>query len=128
MTDTTFGSAAGSTGPAVPPVPASPPAGQTLSPAGQPAPAVVEADAVAAAVLSCPEVSGLSGGQFGEVATYLPGRRVEGVRITTDTIDVHVVAAYGAPLHQIAARIRRTLVPLIAGLPVNITFDGITAD
>ena len=92
------------------------------------APDAVDADSVAAAALSCPEVAGLSGGQFGEVATYLPGRRVTGVRITTDRVTVHVIARYGAPLAQIAARIRRTLAPTAAGLPVDVTFDDITAD
>ncbi len=94
--------------------------------AGAPAPAVVDADAVAAAALACPEVAALSGGTFGEVATYLPGRRVAGVRIDTDRVDVHVVARYGAPLHQIADRVRRTVAPTVAGLPVNVTFDDIT--
>lgn len=36
------------------------------------------ADSVAAAALSVPGVSRLHGGSFGEVATYLAGRQVEG--------------------------------------------------
>ncbi len=106
---------------------ASTPAPAASSPAGSPAPAAVDADAVAAAALACPEVVSLSGGQFGEVATYLPGRRVAGVRVTTDRVDVHVVARYGVPLHQIADRVRRTVAPAVAGLPVDVTFDDITS-
>ena len=36
---------------------------------------------VAAAVLSVPGVHDLHGGVLGEVATYLPGRRVNGIRL-----------------------------------------------
>ena len=39
------------------------------------------ADVVAAAVRSVPGVAGLHAGMFGEVGTYLPGRRVAGIRI-----------------------------------------------
>ena len=105
---------------------ASTPTPAAASTAGVPAPGVVDADAIAAATLACPEVASLSGGQFGEVATYLPGRQVAGVRVTTDRVDVHVVARYGAPLHQIADRVRRTVAPVTAGLPVDVTFDDIT--
>src|SRR5881398_3708720 len=35
----------------------------------------VDVDAVAAAVQACPDVAGLDGGKFGEVASYLPGRK-----------------------------------------------------
>ena len=44
-----------------------------------PGPAVIdgiEVDAVAAAVAGCAGVSALDGGPFGEVASYLPGRKV----------------------------------------------------
>ena len=43
-----------------------------------------DADAIAAAVLACPSVAGLGGGPAGAVATYLPGRRVTGVRVRPD--------------------------------------------
>jgi len=64
-----------------------------------------DADAIAAAVASCPSVSGLSGGFAGEVATYLPGRRVTGVRTQADAVEVHVVARYGATLHEVESEI-----------------------
>jgi len=86
----------------------------------------VDADAVAAAVGACPEVAGLSGGPFGEVATYLPGRRVEGVRVSSDRVEVHVVAWYGVPLRQIADRVRRTVAPVVAGRAVDVSFEDIT--
>lgn len=43
------------------------------------------------AVLALPEVARLSAGALGEVATYLPGDRVPGVRIAPDGVHVHVV-------------------------------------
>ncbi len=53
------------------------------------------ADRVAAAVLTVRGVTGLHGGVFGETATYLPGRRVPGVRLTEDVTDIHLSLAYG---------------------------------
>ena len=52
----------------------------------------VDPDAVSAAALSCSQVARLSGGLAGEVATYLPGRRVAGIRIGDDEVEVHIVA------------------------------------
>lgn len=43
------------------------------------------------AVLRAPGVAGLSAGVFGEVATYLPGDKVPGVRVGDDGVHVHVV-------------------------------------
>ncbi len=41
-----------------------------------------------------------------EVATYLPGRRVAGVRVRADWILVQVDCRYGEPLADLAGRIR----------------------
>ncbi|MGF0115039.1 hypothetical protein ACQFYA_01775 [Promicromonospora sp. Marseille-Q5078] len=43
------------------------------------------------AVLTVPGVARLSGGVLGEVATYLPGDRIAGVRFDDDDVHVHVV-------------------------------------
>lgn len=45
------------------------------------------------AVLSVQDVAALSGGVLGEVATYLPGDRVPGVRVGDDGVHVHVVVS-----------------------------------
>ncbi len=58
----------------------------------------VDPEAVVAAALSCPDVARLSGGLVGEVATYLPGRQVTGVRFTDEEVEVHIVARWGPPL------------------------------
>lgn len=85
-------------------------------------------DRVAAAVVSCPAVSALSGGRFGEVATYLPGRRVTGVRIEPTGVEVHVVGRYGVPVTQIADQVRAALGPLVAGRPVLVAVDDLDID
>ena len=57
-------------------------------------------------MLACTSVAGLGGGPAGEVATYLPGRRVTGVRVRRTvpagrwagrTVIVHVIGRYGRP-------------------------------
>jgi hypothetical protein len=67
----------------------------------------VDPERVAAAVGRCPAVASLSAGEFGEVASYLPGRRVEGVRATADgDVEVHVVLWYGVPVEEAVAQVR----------------------
>ena len=62
---------------------------------------------VAAAVTAVPGVVGLHAGMFGEVATYLPGHRVAGIRTSADNVtEVHVTLSYGSPVRDTAARIR----------------------
>ena len=55
------------------------------------------ADSIAAAVLAVPGVAALHPGMFGEVGTYLPGRRVTGVRITDD----EVTHSFGHSLNEL---------------------------
>lgn len=50
----------------------------------------VDIDAVAAAVRGCPAVDDLDGGLLDGTVTYLPGRRVPGIRIADGRIQVHV--------------------------------------
>ncbi len=83
-----------------------------------------QADRIVQAVLAVPGVAALHPGMFGEVATYLPGRRVAGVRVGTDAIDVHVSLVFDAPVRATAASIRRALHPLTA-LPVNVTVEDV---
>ena len=73
------------------------------------------ADRVAEAALSVPGVDSLHGGAFGEAATYLPGRRVAGVRLTDNATEVHVVLRLDAPVLQTADRVRDAISPLVGG-------------
>jgi hypothetical protein len=83
-----------------------------------------QADRIAQIVLAVPGVAALHAGMFGEVGTYLPGRRVAGVRVGADAIDVHVSLVFDAPVRATAAAIRRTLQALTA-LPVNVTVEDV---
>jgi len=78
---------------------------------------------VAAAVLTVPGVIGLHGGMFGETATYLPGRRVPGVRLTEDVTDIHLSVVY--PVFATAQQVRTAVAALVTG-PVNITVEDVT--
>lgn len=82
------------------------------------------ADDIATAVLNVPGVAALHGGMFGEVATYLPGRRVTGVRILEDKVEVHVCVLMGAPIRDTAAAIRATA-SAVADLPVDVTVEDV---
>ncbi len=86
---------------------------------------IADLEAVAAAALGSPLIAGLTGGPFGEVATYLPGRRVLGVREVDGTIEVHVVAKWGTPLPEVAEVVRAAVAPHAGGVPVAIFVDDI---
>lgn len=83
-----------------------------------------DADRIAAAVTAVKGVAGLHGGMFGEVATYLPGRRVSGIRVGADRVDVHVSLALDAPVRQTATAIQRA-VAAITDLPVDVTVEDL---
>jgi hypothetical protein len=80
----------------------------------------VDVDTVARAVRGSPGVEDLYGGFPNEVATYLPGRRVLGVRVGDHAVQVQVRAAWGVPIPQIAAGIQAAVVPLVGGRAVDV--------
>lgn len=82
------------------------------------------ADLVAAATRSVPGVSDLHAGAFGEVATYLPGRRVTGVRMADALTEVHVVVTMGTPVLATAAAIRAAVQPLV-GTEVQVFVEDV---
>lgn len=96
------------------------PAGPTTEPARGPS----EAEHIAAAVAAVPEVAGLHGGAFGEAATYLPGRRVPGIRITDTQVAVHVTAHWPLRLDALTAAVR-TAVATVTTLPVAIAVEDL---
>jgi hypothetical protein len=63
---------------------------------------------VADAVLSHPDVVRLSGGTFGSIATYLPGRRLVGVALGEgeEPTRIGVVLRLGARVHATADALR----------------------
>lgn len=83
------------------------------------------AEAVAALASAVPGVARLSGGKAGEVATYLPGRRVSGVRILPDSVEVHLVARWVASLPQLAQDVRSALHPLVGDRAVSVFVEDV---
>jgi uncharacterized alkaline shock family protein YloU len=83
------------------------------------------ADVVAAAVTAVPGVAGLHGGMFGEVGTYLAGRRVEGIRIAGGVTEVHVALHFGAAVHETAVRIRDAVAAVVGGT-VDVYVEDVT--
>ncbi len=80
---------------------------------------------VARVVAACPDVAGLSGGVFGEAATYLPGDRVVGVREDAGGVEVRIVAYWGRPLPQIAEQVRKAVRAYAGSVPVTVAIDDI---
>ncbi|WP_233498923.1 hypothetical protein [Blastococcus sp. TF02A-26] len=78
------------------------------------------ADTIAAAAVRCPAVASLHGGGTRRIATYLPGRRVEGVRVGPDRVAVAVVAVPGVPVIAVADQVRSAVEPLSGGRPVDV--------
>jgi hypothetical protein len=93
-----------------------------------PGPAVIDGidvDAVAAAVAGCAGVAALDGGPFGEVATYLPGRKVVGVVVGNGRVTVQIRSRWGITAADLAARITAVLAPLADSRPVDVVIADI---
>ena len=83
------------------------------------------AEAVAAAALAVPGVNALHAGVLGEVATYLPGRRISGVRLRDDSCEVHIVLDWGSPVVATADEVRVAVEKLVDG-PVDVIVEDVT--
>jgi len=98
-----------------------------------PGPAVPEAsvidgvnvDAVAIAVLGCAGVAGLDGGRFGEVTSYLPGRKVPGVVVSGGRVTVQIRSRWAVPAPDLAALVTAVLAPLTGRRPVDVVIADI---
>ena len=85
----------------------------------------VDVDAVAAEVRECDGVSGLDGGPYHEVATYLPGRTVDGVAVGGGRVQVQVRSRWGVEAPLLATLIKTMLAPLTGARPVDVTVADI---
>ncbi|WP_053205540.1 Asp23/Gls24 family envelope stress response protein [Jiangella muralis] len=84
------------------------------------------ADRIAEAVLSVDGVIELHGGLFGEVGTYLPGRRVPGIRLGPgDGVEIHLVARWGVPIPRIVDAVRRAVATVTEG-EVQVTVEDVS--
>jgi hypothetical protein len=82
------------------------------------------ADEVAGAVRRCSDVADLSSGPFGTVATYLPGKRVSGVALRDDEVEISIIVRQGRPLPEIADEVRAAVAPFVGDRPVNVHIGG----
>jgi hypothetical protein len=92
-----------------------------------PAPAVIDGidvEAVAAAVEGCAGVSVLDSGQFGEVASYLPGRQVPGV-IVRQAVLIRVRARWGLQVADLLSQITTAVTPITGGCRVQVVVGDI---
>jgi hypothetical protein len=85
----------------------------------------VDIDAVHTAVSACPGVAQVGRGTLAAVTTYLPGRRIPGIRISPDSIELEVVAEWDATATDIGRHIRAALARLVRGRTVDITIADI---
>ncbi|MCP2258331.1 putative conserved protein YloU, alkaline shock protein (Asp23) family [Streptoalloteichus tenebrarius] len=87
------------------------------------------AEAIARAVTEHPAVAHLDGGPHGVIASYLPGRRVVGVRAEGRgaPVEVGVVLRWGQPLPKVADELRERVRALAGPVPVDVTVTGVTA-
>jgi hypothetical protein len=85
------------------------------------------AERVAAAVVAHPAVAALHGGIYGSVATYLPGRKLVGVRIGEgdEPVEVAVVLRADRPIPETVRSLRREVSRLCGGAAVDITVADI---
>jgi hypothetical protein len=85
------------------------------------------AERVAAAVVAHPAVAALHGGIYGSVATYLPGRKLVGVRIGEgdEPVEVAVVLRADRPIPETVRALRREVSRLCGGAAVDITVADI---
>ncbi|SDJ64555.1 hypothetical protein SAMN05421874_102543 [Nonomuraea maritima] len=93
-----------------------------------PGPTTDEAQAIAERARACSGVARLSGGPFGTVATYLPGRRLTGVSADEHAVEIAIVATLTRPLPETADEVRRAVADLAGGRSVHVRIDDIVSD
>ena len=90
--------------------------------------AVAPAEAVATAVTSCPGVVRMAIGSPVEFATYLPGRRVHGVRIEDGAVEVHIVARPDTVLPDLADAVRRAVAAVVPAAVIDVFVDDLETE
>jgi hypothetical protein len=80
----------------------------------------VDLDAVAAAARGCTAIDDLCPGNWGGVVSYLPGRQVTGVRVTSDHVVISVRGRWGFPVSEMAAQVRAAVTGLVAPRRVDV--------
>lgn len=87
----------------------------------------VDLDAVAAAVRACAGVDDLDGGPVNaRLATYLPGRALDGLKVTDELVIVQIRGVWGIPVTTVAEQIRMAVAHLVLGRTVDIIVADLT--
>lgn len=88
------------------------------------------AELVADTVAAHPSVVRLDSGTFGAVATWLPGHRLVGVHVggPGEPVEIGVVLTLDRPIPAVVAALRRSLAPLVDGVPVDVTVADVAVD
>ena len=87
--------------------------------------AEVDVVAIARSVESCPGVASLSSGPVGLAVSYLPGKRVEGVRATDELVEVHVVARWGMTVQLVDREVRDAVSSLLGGRRLDVVIEDV---
>jgi hypothetical protein len=87
----------------------------------------VDLDAIAAAVRGCAAVDDLCPGNWGGVVSYLPGRQVAGVRVTSDHVVISIRGRWGFPVSEMAAQVRAALTGLVGPRRVDVVVADLAA-
>jgi hypothetical protein len=88
----------------------------------------VDVDAIADAVRRCPGVEDLYAGAPVELATYLPGRRVAGVRVTESAVEVQIRTRWGRTIPEIGATVLAAVAPLAGGRQVDVLVADVVGE
>ena len=73
----------------------------------------------------CAHVAQLTTGQAGRIRTLLPGRQVDGVRVTADAVEIHVVAHFGPTVDAIGAQVVAAVAPFTDGRAIRVHVDDL---
>ena len=95
---------------------------------GDPEDDALLAERVRGVVLATPGVAGMGHGRLAEAATYWVGRKIMGVVVRPDELEVHVVARYpeAFPLAKLDRHLRERLRPLAGERLTNIVIEDLT--
>jgi hypothetical protein len=85
----------------------------------------VDVDALHAAALACPGIAGVGSAEPGALATYLPGRRVTGIRVNPDSIELEVCTRWDASARQVGAALQTSLKEQADGRRIDVTIVDI---
>jgi len=80
---------------------------------------------LAGLVLSCPAVVAMHAGVVGEAATYLPGGRVSGLRVSPARVEVHVVVRWPVPADEVAAQVWAVTGQVVGGRRVDVVIGDV---